>query len=133
MAKDIFSFSRSGVSETEHNFCQLQHTGWPDFGTPTSTSSVFLLVKALRKLIDLKNGKTFNVLVHCSSGTGRSGTFVALYYLMEMIDQKVPLYKKELETATTTTKTNNEEDTSIDVFNTVFNITKERCEMVCFH
>ena len=84
-------------------------------------------------MIDLKNGKTFNVLVHCSSGTGRSGTFVALYYLMEMIDQKVAMYKKELETATTTTKTNNEEDTSIDVFNTVFNITKERCEMVWFN
>ena len=81
-------------------------------------------------MIDLKNGKTFNVLVHCSSGTGRSGTFVALYYLMEMIDQKVTMYKNQLEAPTAATKSGNDEDTSIDVFNTVFNITKERCEMV---
>ena len=129
----ITSSASKGVSETEHNFCQLQHTGWPDYGAPQSTSSVFLLVKALRKLIDLKQGKNFNVLVHCSSGTGRSGTFVALYYLMEMIDQKVAMYKSQLETPTTTAKSGNDEDISIDVFNTVFNITKERCEMVWFH
>ena len=115
------------MTEKEHNFCQLQYTGWPEYGIPSSTSSIFLLIKAIRKMVEL-NEKNVNILVHCSSGAGRSGTFIALYYLLETLEQKMQDYK--LLQNGEPTKAVNEEDINIDVFNTVFNVSKERCEMV---
>ena len=51
------------------------------------------------------------MIVHCSAGVGRTGTFIALYKLMEKIDEGVV------------------RDT-IDVYNEVFQLRQDRCFMV---
>jgi len=89
-------------------------------------SSIFLLIKEIRKLIDSKQG-TVRILVHCSLGAGRCGTFVTLFYLMEIVDQQIEYYKHIKAEGKTET---NFDDIQIDVFNILFKLTKERQEMV---
>ena len=118
-----------GATGAEHTINQFQYLGWSEYKAPNSMSSIFLLIKEIRKIIDSKSSN-INILVHCSNGTGRSGTFVALYYLMELIDQKIANYKQAQENSGTNKL--KEQDLEVDVFNTVFNLMKQRCEMVSF-
>lgn len=65
----------------------LLFTGWRDFGIPEDEDRAALL-----ELIDLsakKVGSSENPrIIHCSAGVGRSGTFIALDFLLqEVIDQ----------------------------------------------
>ena len=51
-------------------------------------------------------------MVHCSAGVGRTGTYIALYRIIEKLD-------------------NNELDNdSIDVYGEVFRLRRDRCQMV---
>lgn len=61
--------------------------GWPDFLVPEGADRVALL-----KLIELsreKNGdnSTNPRIVHCSAGVGRSGTFIALDWLLQELEE----------------------------------------------
>ncbi|KAH7095326.1 protein-tyrosine phosphatase-like protein [Paraphoma chrysanthemicola] len=65
----------------------LLFAGWPDFSAPEGADRAALL-----KLIDIsraKNGdNTTNPrIVHCSAGIGRSGTFIALDWLLQELDE----------------------------------------------
>ena len=120
------SFSPGG-SGVEHNINQFQYLGWSEFEAPSSMSSIFLLIKEIRKIVESK-GKDINILVHCSTGSGRSGTFIALYYLMELLDQKMSNIQQAQENPVN--KKLKDHDLEIDVFNSVSNLMKERCELV---
>jgi protein-tyrosine phosphatase len=63
----------------------LLFTGWPDFSIPEGADRA-----ALVKLISLSsrlnnNSPSIPRIVHCSAGVGRSGTFIALDYLLQEI------------------------------------------------
>ena len=74
--------------------------GWPDFGAPTTTGSIITLAKAVRQVVELhtkdkrRSNDNVKILAHCSAGVGRTGTFVTLYQFMEILDQKIPEYKR---------------------------------------
>ncbi|KAL1836249.1 hypothetical protein VTJ49DRAFT_5396 [Mycothermus thermophilus] len=58
---------------------------WPDFGVPSldDLDSFFTLMRLSRE----RNGSPRNPrVVHCSAGVGRSGTFIALEYLMRELE-----------------------------------------------
>ena len=82
------------------------------------------MVKDVRKLINEKmkaRREKINILVHCSAGVGRTGTFIALYQLMERLDFLVPTYEKG----------GIYKNKSVDIFNTAFNLRSKRVFMVC--
>lgn len=73
------SLTVGGESKTVWHFL---FAGWPDFSTPKGENRVALL-----RLIDLSAQKNTSPdsprIIHCSAGVGRSGTFIALDYLLE--------------------------------------------------
>ena len=83
------------------------------------------LIRKLFKTLETKKGAV-KILVHGSTGVGRTGTFIALFELMEIFDSRLCEYK-QLESSAHN-KTDNAE--KLDIFNSVFNLRKQRCEMV---
>ncbi|KAL0489769.1 PTPN18 [Acrasis kona] len=59
----------------EKSVALLQYTGWPDHGVPSSTESFNQVLKVANELMTGREDKP--MVVHCSAGIGRSGTFCA--------------------------------------------------------
>ena len=60
-------------------------TSWPDHGVPDyATSLLQLRKKALRSWNDGQNP----ILVHCSAGVGRTGTFIAIDMAIEQANKE---------------------------------------------
>lgn len=58
----------------------LHYTEWPDFGIPASTDVMRELIKEL----DIrKKGPKDPIVVHCSAGIGRAGTFLAIHISLQ--------------------------------------------------
>ena len=110
-----------------HSVDQYHYIGWPDFGAPTEVDSIIVLAKAVRKLV-AENKTNSKIVVHCSAGVGRTGTFIALYHYMKILDEMVPEYKRVQHLGDPTSVDVSE--MTIDIFNHVFDLRKQRCEMV---
>ncbi|XP_050403287.1 receptor-type tyrosine-protein phosphatase kappa isoform X2 [Patella vulgata] len=59
---------------------QYHYTSWPDKGVPTDVAS---LVEFRSKVIKAVSPHPGPMVVHCSAGIGRTGTFLGLDYLIE--------------------------------------------------
>ena len=57
----------------------LQTKKWADLTAPEDTRIMLDMVQDIRS----RNTKSEPVLVHCSAGVGRTGTFIAVYKLVE--------------------------------------------------
>ena len=66
---------------------QLHYEGWPDFGTPAEAATIVSLVRLLRDVIISCGKLDAPVLVHCSAGCGRTGTFCTIDYVMNAVDE----------------------------------------------
>ena len=108
----------------------FQYTGWPDFDAPTNTESIIALVGELRKKVTYLRKKECKVLVHCSAGVGRTGTFIALYQIMEQL-KEIGLYKDRgiLGISAGDWEAYYYSQT-IDIFNTVLKLRSKRVHMV---
>ncbi|KAM9587566.1 receptor-type tyrosine-protein phosphatase T-like isoform 6-T6 [Morphnus guianensis] len=61
---------------------QLHYLLWPDHGVPRNPAQLLALVDVVNKKgLEVPTGP---VLVHCSAGIGRTGTFIALDFLLKM-------------------------------------------------
>ena len=111
-----------------HCFDHFQFTGWPENGTPNTTKPIIDLIKEIFEMISQKKEDS-KILVHSSLGVGRTGTFIALLELLDMLDAKLSEFK-QLNRIMPQQTSRIIEETSIDIFNTVFRLRKQRCEMV---
>ena len=69
-------------------------SGWPDFAVPEDSNRTALL--GLLKLCAKKNTSPGNPrIIHCSAGVGRSGTFIALEYLLAQVESGAILDAKD--------------------------------------
>eukprot|EP01117_Protostelium_nocturnum_P001477 TRINITY_DN1177_c0_g2_i4.p1 TRINITY_DN1177_c0_g2~~TRINITY_DN1177_c0_g2_i4.p1 ORF type:complete len:656 (-),score=133.28 TRINITY_DN1177_c0_g2_i4:137-2104(-) len=94
-------------ARTTRELVQLHYTEWPDFGVPDSTEQMSDLI---RELDIRKKGLDDPIVVHCSAGIGRTGTFLAIHMAL----QQVALGLKP----------------TVDVFETVINLRAQRNGMV---
>ncbi|KAI9501518.1 protein-tyrosine phosphatase-like protein [Coemansia spiralis] len=57
---------------------QLHFTAWPDRGLPKSPEPLVRLIDAMNLGEQFKEDKDSPIIVHCSAGVGRTGTFILL-------------------------------------------------------
>lgn len=94
----------------KRNVIQFQYTEWPDHGIPSSRELFLKLVQTAEDL----NSKESPLLVHCSAGIGRTGTFCTVH--SNWIKMKNEIQQKK--------------NPSFDIFQTVLNFRKQRAGMV---
>jgi protein-tyrosine phosphatase len=69
---------------------QFHFTGWPDHGVPDiSNGKVFEIFCEINKKVDELNKGKDPIIVHCSAGVGRTGTFVSMYLLEKEIMKQI--------------------------------------------
>ena len=62
---------------------QYLFTSWPDYGVPQFATSLISFIKRVQKAHNKEEG--IPLLVHCSAGVGRTGTFILLDSMLERI------------------------------------------------
>lgn len=67
-------------SDNEMTFTMFHYLTWCDNASPSSIHTFVELINLVRSVADLDRSRP--VLVHCSAGVGRAGTFVAAYNLI---------------------------------------------------
>ncbi|CAK8674408.1 unnamed protein product [Clavelina lepadiformis] len=72
-------------SQKNREIFHLQLVSWPDHGVPTATSPLMYLRRMVKEATDDEPNQP--VIVHCSAGAGRTGTFIAMDILFDELDQ----------------------------------------------
>jgi len=102
----------SEAPDEKREITQFQYTAWPDHGVPVSTAA-FL---ELSNDADKANKSHGPILVHCSAGIGRTGTFCTIHSTLKRIE-------KEL-------KDDPEKIPTVNIPETVLTLRKQRHNMV---
>lgn len=87
---------------------QVHFLKWPDFGCPDKTYLLLNLVAAVRD--HTPHNPNNPMLIHCSAGVGRTGTFIALDILLQQI--------------------RNDNVKHVDIFGLILKMRDNRCMMV---
>ncbi|XP_052243600.1 tyrosine-protein phosphatase 10D-like isoform X2 [Dreissena polymorpha] len=96
---------RVSLGEQSRQVRHFHFTTWPDFGVPKKEQVLVRFVRMVREKLFKDAGP---IVVHCSAGVGRSGTYVALDRLLQ-----------EIKTCET-----------IDIFDTIAQLRRDRVWMV---
>eukprot|EP00003_Mantamonas_plastica_P030777 TRINITY_DN7758_c0_g1_i1.p1 TRINITY_DN7758_c0_g1~~TRINITY_DN7758_c0_g1_i1.p1 ORF type:complete len:570 (+),score=198.40 TRINITY_DN7758_c0_g1_i1:1067-2776(+) len=84
----VRKFDPSGKSDAvqESTVEQLHYHGWADMTAPANIRSMFLLMEEIEQIeLGLKGRSLGPVVVHCSAGIGRAGTFIAAHIACEFV------------------------------------------------
>ncbi|XP_056881318.1 receptor-type tyrosine-protein phosphatase epsilon isoform X5 [Takifugu flavidus] len=89
--KFCIQYQASDASKTPRPVTQLHFTSWPDFGVPFSPIGMLKFLKKVKAINPPFSGP---VVVHCSAGVGRTGTFIVIDAMIEMMhaEQKVDVF-----------------------------------------
>ncbi|XP_035698224.1 receptor-type tyrosine-protein phosphatase U-like isoform X3 [Branchiostoma floridae] len=80
----LLQVQKAGVDEVRE-VLHFQYTSWPDYGVPKHPTSTINFVKRVKASIPRGAGPT---IVHCSAGVGRSGTFITIAAMLDMIEEE---------------------------------------------
>uniref|UniRef100_A0A8C8F227 Receptor-type tyrosine-protein phosphatase alpha n=1 Tax=Oncorhynchus tshawytscha TaxID=74940 RepID=A0A8C8F227_ONCTS len=84
---------------------QFHFTSWPDFGVPFTPIGMLKFLKKVKTCNPQYSGP---IVVHCSAGVGRTGTFIVIDAMLDMMNT----------------------ERKVDVFGFVTRIRAQRCQMV---
>ena len=75
-------------NKEERTVYQIHYTQWPDKGVPESKD--LPIFSEINELVDkLNNDAKEPIIVHCSAGAGRTGTFISMYLLEKEIVKQI--------------------------------------------
>ena len=69
---------------SKRSVTQFHFTSWPDFGVPQEASAMLKFVRHVRGSVLPDHGP---MVVHCSAGVGRTGTFIAIDILLQRMQE----------------------------------------------
>lgn len=84
-----FTITMDGVSKKVTHYYYL---GWPDHGVPESASS---FLEMLLEIQEVQNKASGPLLLHCSAGIGRTGSFIAIDTVIRRIIEE-DLYENDV-------------------------------------
>ena len=92
LVREIKLKNLSKKEEKERTVNQIHFTKWPDQGAILDNN--LLIFCEINKLIDDLNKTEPNqpnqpIIVHCSAGQGRTGTFIAMYLIEKEIEKQI--------------------------------------------
>ncbi|MGH0121936.1 UNVERIFIED_CONTAM: hypothetical protein FKN15_004796 [Acipenser sinensis] len=89
--KFCVQYQTSEGSKAPRLITQLHFTSWPDFGVPFTPIG---MLKFLKKVKTVNPSFTGPIVVHCSAGVGRTGTFIVIDAMIDMMhaEQKVDVF-----------------------------------------
>ncbi|CAN7994899.1 unnamed protein product [Ixodes pacificus] len=76
-------------SDDSSKWRSVQHvffTGWRDHGTPETPETLIKFVRTCQGMFGPRRGTEPPILVHCSAGVGRTGTFIALDCCLQKLE-----------------------------------------------
>uniref|UniRef100_A0A8C9ZSH1 protein-tyrosine-phosphatase n=1 Tax=Sander lucioperca TaxID=283035 RepID=A0A8C9ZSH1_SANLU len=73
--KFCIQYQASDAAKTPRLVTQLHFTSWPDFGVPFSPIGMLKFLKKVKAVNPPFSGP---IVVHCSAGVGRTGTFIVI-------------------------------------------------------
>uniref|UniRef100_A0A8C5QNL7 Receptor-type tyrosine-protein phosphatase C n=1 Tax=Leptobrachium leishanense TaxID=445787 RepID=A0A8C5QNL7_9ANUR len=91
--------------KSERDVTHIQFTVWPDHGVPDDPN---LLLKLRRRIKSLSNFFSGPIVIHCSAGVGRTGTYISIDAMLEGV----------------------EDEGRVDVYGYVVQLRRQRCLMV---
>ncbi|KAF2000052.1 tyrosine-protein phosphatase-like protein non-receptor [Amniculicola lignicola CBS 123094] len=93
-----FTLSKADAPfERMREITQLQYSSWPDFGAPAHPAHLLGLIEQCDAVVRQVNGTSASspdppnsrpVLVHCSAGCGRTGTFCTVDSVLDMLKRQ---------------------------------------------
>ncbi|KAM6938637.1 receptor-type tyrosine-protein phosphatase C [Lycodopsis pacificus] len=99
------SLSNRREKNSEREVTHIQFMSWPDHGVP---GEPHLLLKLRRRVNAFKNFFSGPIVVHCSAGVGRTGTYIGIDAMMEGL----------------------EAEGRVDIYGYVVRLRRQRCLMV---
>ncbi|ELP90411.1 tyrosine protein phosphatase non-receptor type 61F, putative [Entamoeba invadens IP1] len=102
----LFQVTNTKTNETK-KVVHIHYIGWPDFGTPEDkTSFCDLACLALICREGTAKGRDGPIVIHCSAGLGRSGTFIGVLRVVEehvekLLGKKTRAFEKTTDTMET--------------------------------
>uniref|UniRef100_A0A8C7M7Z6 protein-tyrosine-phosphatase n=1 Tax=Oncorhynchus kisutch TaxID=8019 RepID=A0A8C7M7Z6_ONCKI len=94
-----------GGKKPQRLVTQFHFTSWPDFGVPFTPIGMLKFLKKVKTCNPQYSGP---IVVHCSAGVGRTGTFIVIDAMLDMMNT----------------------ERKVDVFGFVTRIRAQRCQMV---
>ena len=86
----------NNLTKKESIVKQIHFVAWPDHGVPDiKEGKIFLIFDEMIKFAD-KNRNDNPIVVHCSAGVGRTGTFISMYCLYKEISKQYSENKREI-------------------------------------
>ncbi|KAK1163993.1 receptor-type tyrosine-protein phosphatase C isoform X1 [Acipenser oxyrinchus oxyrinchus] len=96
---------KENMNNSERVVTHIQFTSWPDHGVPDDPQ---LLLKLRRRVNSFNNVFSGPIVVHCSAGVGRTGTYIGIDAMIEGL----------------------EAEDCVDVYGYVVRLRRQRCLMV---
>lgn len=105
----IFSLKHAANEKEELEVMHLHYLKWPDMTADVHVKSMTHFVSFVRQHV--RPNRSGPIVVHCSAGIGRTGTYISIDYVMQFTQER-PI------------------NDHLDIFSFIVKIRKARCRMV---
>ncbi|KRT79270.1 hypothetical protein AMK59_7578 [Oryctes borbonicus] len=85
IVRDLKLTRKGGKESEERKITQYHYLVWKDFMAPEHPHGIIKFIKRINEVYSPERG---SILVHCSAGVGRTGTLVALDYLLQQLKEE---------------------------------------------